>query len=767
MVLKCNKTPRLFILFLTLFLIISVCSNKAEASIYSKLSDQEGTNPFIIAKSTLNKTEPTSDTSILNSSTVSQDVYESNIENYTNGSRSALPRLKEKMKMNKMSNIKVVKELLEERSRNSKSLILSNGFKIHAKSGTSMFYYDGGQWRDIDNNLRVDRNDKNFTHSMLTNNFKVKFNNNDENPTVMFSVYDQSVSYRPAEMNSVIGAVYDNKISYQNAWQSTNLEYSIHNDFLKMEMHLLDRNAPKLFKFEFNENKVDHRLNNDGSIDFIDANGEKVFRIPQMYVKDASSDSLRYDRLAVDIKRESDKTMLEIALDDNGLEYPIIIDPTTTYGSATPENPKTDYHIEMYTDRNGGEVIDLGWWYWYTSTEINIELPTDLEHRPYDVEFSITNSYSHGPETVEAGNSSTYVEANGKGNYIAYTNMRGKSNAQAIIQYRDEIGPSSIIFNLTKVPTKFAYDIYFVDEFGSDIKYYFGNPIPASYSISVPSTISTNWWVEYSDDSIAKWVETGSLKSGDPLVSGHNRYTFQLVAKDGSKYDYMLDIYREPTSDNVPPSLTLKLSTALYAKGLDVQVDAFDNIGVSKIKWAPGNQPKSYFTTAGKEIIKNSSGYRFYVQENGIYTVWATDGAGNQTVQTITINNIDNIKPSVPQNLKINKVGSEYLLTWDPSTDNAKMKYYNVYVGTDYTGRTNLTSYSFTIQNNRFYSIRVSAVDEADNESDLSMALIFANNLKYRYDRNGRLDYIELPSNKIIDYQYDINGNLLRIVLPN
>ncbi|QMV41491.1 hypothetical protein FPL14_10010 [Cohnella cholangitidis] len=56
---------------------------------------------------------------------------------------------------------------------------------------------------------------------------------------------------------------------------------------------------------------------------------------------------------------------------------------------------------------------------------------------------------------------------------------------------------------------------------------------------------------------------------------------------------------------------------------------------LSSIKWAPGSRAVSYFDTQGVAIAD-----RFTVQENGIYSVYAVDTAGNANVSLIEVRNI-------------------------------------------------------------------------------------------------------------------------------
>ncbi|MFX3631722.1 MAG: invasin domain 3-containing protein [Candidatus Pristimantibacillus sp.] len=88
-----------------------------------------------------------------------------------------------------------------------------------------------------------------------------------------------------------------------------------------------------------------------------------------------------------------------------------------------------------------------------------------------------------------------------------------------------------------------------------------------------------------------------------------------------------------------PPHIELQAVPIIPTYGsVDVKVTASvygDYNSVSSIKWAAGSQPLSYFDTMGTEITD-----QFTVLENGIYSVYVKDTAGNANVSLIDINNI-------------------------------------------------------------------------------------------------------------------------------
>lgn len=237
-------------------------------------------------------------------------------------------------------------ELTDKRDRFSKTFLNPDGTTTVQSAVYSLHYLDKGAWKDINTALRQDRSDGNNTYSMLANRFNVRLNNQSSKQAVTFSVSDQSVTYRALSMKNVTGVVYDNTVIYNEAWKSTDLEYQVQNDQLKMELQLKDNKAPKAFSFQIDAQNVTYDLNPDGSIDFLNQDGEVAFRIPRMWVKDSASDTLMYDRLKVSLKQLKGKNILTVTLDDTGLQYPVTIDPTTEIPAFH------DYH-SLYLQSDG------------------------------------------------------------------------------------------------------------------------------------------------------------------------------------------------------------------------------------------------------------------------------------------------------------------------------------------------------------------------------------------------------------------------------
>ncbi|RIE01875.1 hypothetical protein D3H35_13910 [Cohnella faecalis] len=222
-----------------------------------------------------------------------------------------------------------VKEDVSKRTRNSRTFVRADGSVRVDQSRYSVNYFSGKEWLPIDTTLRADTSIAGFSYSMLANQFKVRLNHEAGKAAVSFAIGDQAVTYKPVGMKAVKGVVKQDTISYPEAWASTDLVYQVQDDELKMELLLRDAKAPKVFGFEIQTQGVQYRINADQSVDFLNADGQPVFKIPSFWVQDSSSPDRRYDRLEVSIVESRGKTVIQLKLNDEGLKYPIIVDPST------------------------------------------------------------------------------------------------------------------------------------------------------------------------------------------------------------------------------------------------------------------------------------------------------------------------------------------------------------------------------------------------------------------------------------------------------
>ncbi|MFC3801883.1 fibronectin type III domain-containing protein [Cohnella sp. GCM10012308] len=217
------------------------------------------------------------------------------------------------------------------------------------------------KWNPLqsDTKLRNDNSNPAFTYSLQAKKFKVRLNNKVDKQAVSFSVADRTVSYRAQNMSNVAGTVENNILTYRNAWESTDLKYVIQADKMKMELHLANEQAPKSYSFALSVANVTYSNEFDGSIGFYDENGELAFRIPKPWVKDSSSDNYRYDKVQMKMRTEGKITFLDLILDDSGLQYPLIVDPTTTipqFGSSHTLRIKSDGTVWAWGTNYSGQL---------------------------------------------------------------------------------------------------------------------------------------------------------------------------------------------------------------------------------------------------------------------------------------------------------------------------------------------------------------------------------------------------------------------------
>ncbi|WP_214630848.1 S-layer homology domain-containing protein [Paenibacillus agaridevorans] len=157
-----------------------------------------------------------------------------------------------------------------------------------------------------------------------------------------------------------------------------------------------------------------------------------------------------------------------------------------------------------------------------------------------------------------------------------------------------------------------------------------------------------------------------AVYAGQP-VGQRNKLLFTYVVQEGLAYDSAIEIGTEiglpdgaeihvaGTDIAVQPNLPTKATTGIIIDAVrpeitltqqpsaptidlvEVQVDA-DGTGsaLTAIKWAKGLRAPEYFATEGTLLVGDS----FQTDENGTYSVFAKDEAGNNAVATIDIDNI-------------------------------------------------------------------------------------------------------------------------------
>ncbi|CAI6034664.1 S-layer homology domain-containing protein [Cohnella sp. JJ-181] len=156
---------------------------------------------------------------------------------------------------------------------------------------------------------------------------------------------------------------------------------------------------------------------------------------------------------------------------------------------------------------------------------------------------------------------------------------------------------------------------------------------------SDPRTLKFRYTVQQSDQAAA------GIRLADALVSGSPSSITLLDSPVSLNLASPLPDTSGIVIDGNVPEIELIPSTTTPVNGaVTVTVNA-DGTGteISEVKWAAGNRSASYFNGAGSAL----SGATFIAADNGTYTVYAIDEAGNEQVRTIDVTNIVSEKPTV------------------------------------------------------------------------------------------------------------------------
>lgn len=143
-------------------------------------------------------------------------------------------------------------------------------------------------------------------------------------------------------------------------------------------------------------------------------------------------------------------------------------------------------------------------------------------------------------------------------------------------------------------------------------------------------------------------------KNYEFIVNGPK--TAQQLAKKSSwfvneinsinNYTYYTAKYNVPTTDTLPPTLSLVPTvTKATGTGYDVVVDAIDASGIKTVRLMKGDYDLSYDKWSTASVVKGT----FSVKENGTFSVYAEDNNGNKIVKKVVIDNISDKVVGVPK----------------------------------------------------------------------------------------------------------------------
>ena len=120
-------------------------------------------------------------------------------------------------------------------------------------------------------------------------------------------------------------------------------------------------------------------------------------------------------------------------------------------------------------------------------------------------------------------------------------------------------------------------------------------------------------------------------------VSQNGSYTVVAVDQAGNQQSTTVQV---SGIDLTPPSIQVTSANNSWQKSQTVTFSVTDeNSGVSTVQVTKDGAPVAY---------TESSGYQFIASANGTYVIAATDKAGNQSTQSVTITTVDATAPAAP-----------------------------------------------------------------------------------------------------------------------
>lgn len=173
-------------------------------------------------------------------------------------------------------------------------------------------------------------------------------------------------------------------------------------------------------------------------------------------------------------------------------------------------------------------------------------------------------------------------------------------------------------------------------------------------------------------------------------------------------------------SDTTKPTLKVTVDATDYTKKLTFTITAKDASGIQEVKYSNSYQKTSYFKNNGTVLSLSGNTTTVTVTENGTYTFYAKDKAGNTKIKRIMISQIDTTSPVITLSDKVmNQTATVSVGTVDLESGVAQVSYLKGAVAVDsdkWSTATDITGQSsFQVTKSGTYTIK--AVDEVGNET--------------------------------------------------
>ena len=414
--------------------------------------------------------------------------------------------------------------------------------------------------------------------------------------------------------------------------------------------------------------------------------------------------------------------------------YTVTSNGTYTFKATDNEGNVNTYNVKITNIDKTAPAITLS------------QNPTSWTNGSVTVTASVTDADSGvSVKKWAAGNqSASYFASNGT--TITGNNFTVTSNGTYTFYAKDAVGNASVktitISNIDKTAPTITLS-------QNPTTWTNGNVTITANITEKESGINIRKWAAGSQNASYFASNGTTITSNSFTVSSNGTYTFYVKDNAGNASVKTITI---SNIDKTAPVITLSQSPTTWTNS-SVTITASiteKESGINTRKWASGNQNASYFASNGTTITSNS----FTVSSNGTYTFYVKDNAGNTSVKTITISNIDKTAPTITlsqnptawtngnvtitANITENESGVS-VKKWASGNQNASYFASN---------GTTITSNSFTVSSNGTYTFYVK-----DNAGNTSVKTITISNIdKIASTITGTFDYPWVKGTRTISF---------------
>lgn len=308
---------------------------------------------------------------------------------------------KQKQQVSSKVEEKVEKEeAFDKRSEKSKTFYNNNGTTTTEIHQSPIHYLDpiSKKWKDIDNILVKKSMSDTYTNG--GNVFQVGFTDTltKEKPVMEMTEKDYSISLKPLSSNgkepqTTEAKVKENKVTYVEAYENTDLVYSVGNEKVKEDIILKERPATDesiSYTFAMDLKGLTHEVQEDGGILLKDKkSGDTIYYLEKPFMFDSvepegftgfSESAVPEEALSYEVEMKTEKKGNQLLISiipskdwllDDSRAYPVTIDPTIVKYQPVTELVDTNIRSALPT-QTGGSDLELGAGLYKNSTTNNV-----------------------------------------------------------------------------------------------------------------------------------------------------------------------------------------------------------------------------------------------------------------------------------------------------------------------------------------------------------------------------------------------------------